>query len=63
MHLKGYVDVADPRVTNGAKERLEDLTDQWSGFASERDQIIEVEMKAFNDLYSELKLPAIIMDK
>jgi hypothetical protein len=28
--LYGYVDVADPRVTTGAKQRLTDLEQQWS---------------------------------
>lgn len=63
MHLKGYVDTVDPRVTKGAKERLSDLSSQWAAFSKERDQLIDIEMKAFNDLYMQLKLPAIIMDK
>ena len=29
--LYGYVDVPDPRVTAGAKERLADLEKQWAG--------------------------------
>ncbi len=61
MHLKGYVDVADPRVTQGARDRFADLSDQWNAFSSERDQLIEVEMKAFNDMYKSLNLPAVIM--
>lgn len=63
MHLKGFVDVADPRVTDGAKERLKDLSEQWATFSKERDQIINVDMKTFNDLYLQLALPAIILDK
>jgi hypothetical protein len=30
FYLYGYIDVADPRVTEGAKERLSDLEKQWS---------------------------------
>jgi len=61
MRLLAYVDGADPRITGGAKERLEDLKREWNSFSDEKDDIINVEMKAFNDLYKDLKLPAIIM--
>jgi hypothetical protein len=60
-HLKGYVDQADPRVTQGAKDRLKDLVEQWRVFADQRNQLIDVEMTAFNDLYKSLDLPAIIL--
>ena len=63
MHLKGYIDTADPRVTQGAKDRFSDLSDQWKTFSGQRDQLIEVEMKAFNELYRSLNLPAVIMDE
>ncbi|MEQ9403428.1 MAG: glycosyl hydrolase [Cyclobacteriaceae bacterium] len=61
LYLKGFVDVADPKVTNGAKERFKDLSAQWKVFADQRDQLIDIELKAFNDLYKSLDLPAIIM--
>ena len=63
MHLKGYVDTAEPSVTEGAKERLQDLLGQWAGFRNEKDKIIEGEMKAYNQLYASLGLPAIIMEE
>jgi photosystem II stability/assembly factor-like uncharacterized protein len=63
LNLRGYVDVAEPKVTEGAKQRLQDLLGQWSTFKKEHDAIINTEMKAFNDLYDELGIPAIIMTK
>lgn len=63
MSLKSFVDVADPRVTQGAKDRYEDLKSEWTGFADEKSQLIDVELKAFNDLYRELDLPAVILDE
>ncbi len=63
MHLKGFVDTAEPRVTEGAKERLSDLLSEWSGFRKDRDKIIEEEMAAYNQMYSGLGLPAIIMNE
>lgn len=61
MHLKSFIESADPKVTQGAKDRLKDLSDEWKVFADQRDQLINVEMKAFNDLYKSLDLPAIIL--
>ncbi|MCH7524727.1 MAG: glycosyl hydrolase [Bacteroidetes bacterium] len=62
MHLKNYVDTADPRLTSGAKLRLADLKQQWQVFSSEKNSIVNEEMKAFNDLYNSLNLPALIME-
>ncbi|RMZ49744.1 glycosyl hydrolase [Flavobacteriaceae bacterium PRS1] len=62
MHLKNYVDAADPRLTSGAKLRLADLKQQWQVFSSEKNTIVNEEMKAFNDLYNSLNLPALIME-
>lgn len=61
MHLKSYIDTADPVVTEGAKERLQDLLAQWKTFADERNTIVDNEMVAYNTLYAELGFPAIIM--
>ncbi|MGB5323020.1 MAG: glycosyl hydrolase, partial [Lutimonas sp.] len=61
-YLKDFVDTADPIITNGAKERLNDLKKDWSVYQKERDDIITSEMSAYNDLFSSLKIPALIMD-
>ena len=63
IHLKGYVDSADPKVTKGAKERLNDLLADWKIYENERDAIINSEMSAFNAMYKQMNIPAIIMDK
>lgn len=62
MSLKSYIDVADPRVTAGANERYEDLKNMWQSFAERKEQLIDVELKAFNDLYRSLDLPAVILE-
>ncbi len=62
MHLKGFVDSADPVVTEGAKNRLDDLQKEWKVFEDEKNTIINKEMKAYNELYKSLELPAIIME-
>ncbi len=61
IHLKGYVDAAEPKVTAGAKERWSDLQQDWQVYENERKAIVEEEMKGYNDMYEELNLPAIII--
>ncbi len=61
MHLKGFIDVAEPQVTQGAKERLKDLLAAWETFESEKNAIVATEMTAFNELFKTLNLPAIIL--
>lgn len=62
MSLKSYIDVADPRVTAGAKDRYEDLKTEWQSYADRKKQLIDVELRAFNDMYRSLDLPAIILE-
>lgn len=62
MHLKGFIDTAEPKVTQGAQERLSDLSAQWQSFASQRDDIVDKEMAAYNQKFNELNLPAIILE-
>ena len=61
--LKNYIDQADPEITDGARERYTDLMADWQVYKTERDAIIEVEMKAFNAMYKTLNLPALILSK
>lgn len=63
IRLKGYIDQADPKVTQGAKELYRDLMADWQVYKNERDAIINTEMKAYNNLYRSLDIPALILDK
>ncbi|WP_282055532.1 VPS10 domain-containing protein [Maribacter luteus] len=63
MELKSYVDVAEPKVTQGAKERLKDLMAEWKTYENERNAIVNDEMEAYNKLYNDLGLPAIILNE
>ena len=61
IHLKGYVEAAEPKVTKGAKERWADLQQDWKVYNDERQAIIEEEMSAFNTIFKELELPALLL--
>ncbi len=62
LHLRGYIDTADPKVTQGAEERWRDLNAQWKKFDLEQKAIIDDEMAGYNTMYKELGLPAILMN-
>ncbi|MEN1784600.1 MAG: glycosyl hydrolase [Bacteroidota bacterium] len=61
MHLKSFVDVPQPQVTEGAKERLRDLLAIWKGYEDTKKRIIEKDMATYDRLYQALKLPALIL--
>ena len=63
IQLKSYVDQANQKVTNGAKERFNDLMKDWQVYKNERDTIINTEMKAYNDLFKALAIPALILEE
>ena len=63
LNLRGYMDVAEPKVTVGAKARLQDLLAEWKTFKTEHDAIINTEMEDYNTMFKALDIPAIIMSK
>lgn len=63
LHLKGFVDVAEPQVTEGAKERLKDLLADWATYKTEKNTIVGKEMNDYNQLFKSLDLPALILNE
>lgn len=63
MNLHGRVDTHDPRVTSGVKERLQDLLYAWEQLVIERDTILYSEVQAFNEMYENQSLPAVIIPR
>ena len=61
LFLKGSLDAADPKVTEGSKVRLQDLLADWKVYQDERDAIIDTEMKDYNEMYRSLNIPALIL--
>lgn len=61
MNLKTRMDTHDPRPTAGAQQRLQDLLDQWQAYKNEMHQIINVDVAAFNRLYAERNIPALVV--
>lgn len=63
LNLRGYIDVAEPKVTAGAKVRLQDLLGIWRSYKAEHDAIINTEMASYNNLFRSLEIPALIVSE
>jgi photosystem II stability/assembly factor-like uncharacterized protein len=63
IQLKSYVDQAEPKITEGATKRFNDLMKDWQVYKNERNTIINTEMDAYNTLYRALGIPALIIEK
>jgi len=61
IQLKSYIDQADPKVTDGAKERFKDLMEDWQVYKNEQKDIIDSEMNTYNLIYKSLDIPAVII--
>ena len=61
MYLKEFIDVAEPKVTQGAKDRLNDLLGQWKTYEDEKNAIVGSGMQEYNQLFKSLEIPAIIL--
>ena len=61
MHLKSYVDGADPEVTSGAIQRHKDLNQIWSNLENTLNEIINSDMREFNELYKTMDVPSLII--
>ncbi|MBO0331186.1 glycosyl hydrolase [Muricauda sp. CAU 1631] len=61
MHLRGFIDVAEPKVTEGAKELFRDNMAEWKTFEDEKNDIVGNGMKEYNNMFKALDIPAIIL--
>lgn len=58
--LRSSLDAQDPRVTQGVRDRLADLETQWAKHQSELEKLISEDVKAYNDLFRNRNVPALI---
>jgi hypothetical protein len=58
--LKGTVDGSDPVVTQGVKDRMQELEEQWAGFQKEMNTLLKVDIAKYNKIFVDKKIPALI---
>ncbi|MCI5081557.1 MAG: glycosyl hydrolase [Saprospiraceae bacterium] len=59
LNLKSRVDTHDPRVTNGAKSRLQELLEQWHQHRLAMQDLISIDVTNYNNLYKSREIPAL----
>ncbi len=60
FELKGYVDQHDPKVGNPAKERMADISRQWSDYKQYISETIGKDIEKYNQIFKSTNVPAIM---
>ena len=60
FNLKGLVDVSDPRVTKGMRERMADLQAEWGREKAAAEELRK-SVRGYNELYRAEKLEAVVL--
>lgn len=60
LYVYGILDGTNPPITNGTRQRLSDLQDQWNERQRAMEAIINEDVAAFNAIFDENNIPAVI---
>ena len=63
INLLNTMDQSDPPLTQGQKDRYNDLSKEWNKYKEKFDLIISNEVNRYNQLYDEANLPAVIIPR
>ena len=61
LNLLSTIDGSDPPLTQGQRERYADLSEEWQTHKKKLEAIMNNEVNAFNLLYKNEGLPAVII--
>ena len=61
MDLMNKVDGMAPPINQGMTRQLDELEIRWDGYRTERDRILTEVLPAFNALFEEHDIPAVIV--
>ena len=62
FYVRGAIDAYEPQVTQGVKDRLQDLDARWAKEKAELERILETEIPAYNRLFREQNVPALVVE-
>lgn len=63
FQLLGVADVHEPALTQGVMERRSDVDKQWATYKSDLQKIMNTDVAAYNQMFREKNIPAIVLDK
>lgn len=58
--IRGVIDTHDPRVTQGALDRFNDLEKQWGAYKEQMKNLISGDIAAYNNLFKNKNIPALL---
>ena len=61
LFLEEAIDGTEPPVTDAARQRVRDLETAWAKRKGERDAVVQQDVPAFNALFKDAGLPAIVV--
>lgn len=62
FNVRGVVDVHDPRVTQGARDRFADLEMMWNGYQQQMKTLQSKDIADYNKLHRDKNIPAVVVD-
>ena len=62
IYLYGIINGNQPPVTDGSKQRLSDLENQWKERKQAKQQILNTDVVAFNAIFDENNIPAVVTE-
>jgi photosystem II stability/assembly factor-like uncharacterized protein len=60
LQVRTAVDTHDPRITQGVKDRLQDVNGEWDKSRKEMNTLIQTDIKQYNQLFKEKNVPAVV---
>ena len=59
--LRSKLDVHDPRVTQGVRDRLADLETEWTSSKVAWKKLVAEDLSGYNRMFKEKELPALVL--
>lgn len=63
FYIRNNLDTYDPKIPDGYKVRFQDLGEQWREYQKIYQEIINKDVKEFNDLFQQKGIPALAVPK
>lgn len=62
FNLRSVVDVHDPRITQGAQDRFNDLEKQWAMYKAELQNLLNKDIADYNRMFKDKSIPALVVE-